>query len=643
MKNPFEIESQNEGQVTRGKNLGFDEAFLGLNADEPEVLEQERENINYRAMAAICLIAVLALGLRVTYLQAWKGGEYRALAEGNKLRVQYVLSPRGLITDREGKVIVANRPSFELNVVTGDLPTDPVVFEAILSQVASIVGKDPAELGESIAKMTPKSYQDQALVLNITKEQALILIARESEFPGFRADDTAIRDYKDAMAFTHLTGYSGKITAEELAEKEGQEYPLNDYIGKTGIEAWYEEYLHGQAGKKQSEIDAQGRFIKTLAEVPAEPGATVKLNIDYDLQKALYDSMVPVMEQFKADRAAAVATNPQTGEVLALISLPGFDSNMFARGITQAEYSALLSTGSNPFLNRVIGGTYPPGSTIKPVMAIAALSEGIVDTNTKILDDGVIRIGSYTYYGYERSGLGIMDIYSAVARSSDIYFYTVGGGNPKTSISEGLGPDRIAQYLRKFWTGQQLGIDLPNEKPGLVPDPAWKQAAKNEAWFLGNTYHYSIGQSDLLTTPLQVNNWTASIANGGKVMKPYIMREVVDATGRVIDSGKPEVLAENFVGPEYIKVAQDAMRQTVTDGSGRSLANIGVNIAGKTGTAQFISGNLTDTHAWFTSYAPFENPSIALTILVEDSGGGDRVAVPISKRFYEWWVANRNK
>jgi len=641
MSNPFEVESGSRGLVSRGKNLGFDEAFLGMNDEEPEVLEQEREDIDYRSLAALCLLAILALGLRVTFLQGVHGSQYRALAEGNKLRVQYILSPRGLITDRDGKVIAANKPSFELNVVTGDLPTDPDVFYAKVNEIAAIIEKDPEELKGAIAKMSPKSYQDQPLALNITKEQALILIARASQFPGFVAGDTAIRDYKDPLAFTHLTGYSGKINAAELAEREGKDYPLNDYIGKTGIEAWYEEYLHGQAGKKQSEIDARGNFIKTMAEVPPTPGHTVKLNIDYDLQKVLYDSMVSVMAKFSADKAAAVATNPQTGEVLALISMPAFDSNMFARGITQPEYSEIINNESNPLLNRVVGGTYPPGSTIKPVMAIAALSEGIVDTSTKILDDGLIRIGQYTYYGYERSGLGIMDVYSAIARSSDIYFYTVGGGNPGTAITEGLGPDRIAQYLRKFFTGRTLGIDLPGERAGLVPDPAWKQEVIGESWFLGNTYHYSIGQSDLLTTPLQVNNWTATIANGGKIMQPYIMREIIDETGKVVLRGESTVLGEVGINSEYIKVAQDGMRQTVTDGSGRSMANLGISIAGKTGTAQFINNNLTRTHAWFTSYAPFENPEIALTVLVEDAGGGDRISVPISKAVYEWWIANR--
>ena len=642
MPNPFEIETNvSTGRVQRGKNLGFDEAFLDLQMEESEVLEDERESINYRALSVFFMLCLLALGLRVSFLQGVKGYEYRALAEGNKLRVQYVLSPRGLITDRTGKVIASNIPSFELDAVTADLPADPQVFRNLVAEVARIVGKPPEELMENISRMAPNSYQNQPLVLNITKEQALVLISRAGEHPGFVAEDTAIRDYKDPYVFTHLTGYSAKINMQELAERAGLEYPLNDYIGKTGIELQYEEFLHGTAGKKQSEIDAQGNFKKTLAEVPSRSGDTVKLNIDYDLQKVLYESMRQVMDGRGNDKAAAVAVNPQTGEVLALISLPAFDSNMFARGITQKEYDAIINNGSNPLLNRAVAGTYPPGSTVKPMMAIAALSEGIVDTQTKILDDGLIQVGSYSYYGYERGGLGIMDIYSAIARSSDIYFYTVGGGNPKTAVTEGLGPDRIAGYLRKFNLGKTLGIDLPNEKPGLVPDTAWKEAVKKEAWFLGNTYHYAIGQGDLLTTPLQVNSWTATIANGGRVMRPYILNEITNAAGKVLKRGERQVISEGAFNAEYIKVVQDAMRQTVTDGSGRLLAALPVAIAGKTGTAQFISGNLTRTHAWFTSYAPADNPQIVITVLVEDSGGGDKVAVPISKAVYEWWAQNR--
>ncbi|OGF03585.1 MAG: penicillin-binding protein 2, partial [Candidatus Doudnabacteria bacterium RIFCSPLOWO2_12_FULL_49_8] len=509
-----------------------------------------------------------------------------------------------------------------------------------LDEIALILGQDAGSLAEQISKMIPDSYQEQVLAQNIVKDQALILIAKAGEFPGFVVENNAIRDYKEPLAFTHLTGYTGKITQAELEAHEFDNYALNDNIGKTGLEYQYEAYLRGINGKRQIEIDATGKFKGQLAEVPPVAGSNAELSIDFDLQTAVYQALSQVMKPLNAKRAAAVATNPQTGEVLALVSFPAFDSNMFARGISQAEFSELLNDQNNPMLNRVVAGNYPPGSTIKPMMAIAALTEGVVTPETKILDDGVIRIGSYTFYGYEHSGLGIMDIYSAIARSSDIYFYTVGGGNPNSEVT-GLGPERIAQYLRKFHVGEPLGIDLPGEKSGLVPDPAWKQTVKKEPWYLGDTYHESIGQGDVLSTPLQVNSWTATIANGGKIMQPYLLKQASGQDGRVLAEGQPKTLAENIFDPKFVKVVQEGMRQTITAGSARTLAGLPVAISGKTGTAQFDARDLTRTHSWFTSYAPAEQPQIALTIIVEAAGEGHSVALPAAKKVYEWWIANR--
>lgn len=642
MPNPFEIESKHLNQrITRGKTLGYDETFLDSQLIEPEVLEDERERLNYRALGIIFLIVLAALTIKVVSLQTVHGPYYRAVAEGNKLRTQAILAPRGLLLDRNGKTIAGSTPSFELDVITSLLPREPSQFEALLNQVSSVLNQDSGGLHEIIAGMIPDSYQQQVLVQNLSKEQALILISKSAELSGFVVEDNAIRDYKEPLAFAHLTGYTGKITQTELAAHSSEDYALNDYIGKTGIEAEYERYLRGINGKKQAEIDATGKFKGRLNEIAAVAGNNVELNIDFDLQQAVYDALVAVMKPLNAKRAAAVATNPQTGEVLALVSLPGFDSNMFARGITKQQFDELLTNPNNPMLNRVVSGTYPPGSTIKPMMAVAALSENIVTPQTKILDDGVIRVGSYTFYGYERAGLGLMDIYSAIAKSSDIYFYSVGGGNSKSVVKQGLGPDRIAAYFRKFHLGQILGIDLPSEKAGLVPDPAWKEQAKNEPWYLGDTYHEAIGQGDVLATPLQVNSWTATVANGGKVMQPYLLKQVVNASGEILARGKLQALAENIFDPQIIKVVQDGMRQTVTEGSGRALAGLGIAVSGKTGTAQFDARNLARTHSWFTSYAPSDNPQIALTIIVEGAGEGHSVAAPAAKQVYAWWIQNR--
>ena len=638
--NPFDQPNLVNKSIKSSKNLSFDEAFLDLQQEDPQAIEGEKDFTNHRVLILVMFLGFIFLIGQIFRLQVIKGEEYRSLAEGNKLRVQYVLAPRGLIIDAFGKIIAGNIPKFELDIFSPDLPKDPQEYELFKKSLSQVFGKTEAEIQDSLNALNRDSLELQLLFSNIEKDQALVLISRKQEFPGLIVQNTSIRDYKDPLQFAHLTGYSGKITSEELEANSQENYLFNDNIGKTGLEVYYEKYLRGIPGRKQTEVDAKGNFKKVLAEVPATPGNNLLLNIDYDLQAAIYKSLINILKRGSAKRAAAVATDPKTGKVLALISLPSFDSNWFAQGITTDQYNSLINNPNIPLLNRVVAGTYPPGSTVKPMLAGAALAEGVVKPETKILDDGVIRVGVYTFYGYRREGLGLMDIYSAIARSSDIYFYTIGGGNPKTNIS-GLGPDKIASWYRKFNLGSVLGIDLPHEKTGLVPDEAWKKEIKNEPWYLGNTYHVSIGQGDLLATPLQVNSWTATIANGGKIMRPYIVNKVVSNNGKTVFTQEPKVLSENFLDPQIVKIVQDGMRQTITEGSAQYLNALTLPVSGKTGTAQFDAKNLDRTHAWFTSYAPSNDPQIALTILVESGGEGSGVAVPVARDVYQWWADNR--
>ncbi|MBI2355719.1 MAG: penicillin-binding protein 2 [Candidatus Doudnabacteria bacterium] len=633
-KNPFEFKPTSK-KIRKTKDLSFEESFLDSQVAEPEVMDDERYRPNLNLLG---LILILCFGLilgRIYFLQAVRGEEFRNLAEGNKLRTNYVIAPRGLILDKTGKVIAGNIPSFELVANPSGFPKDEAELKSNISEVAAIINEDPAEIEKIIASSRQDNLGFLTIAQNISKEQALILMSRQDSFEGFVVENNPIREYKDPLVFSHLVGYTGKITRGELEEHAGENYLLNDNIGKTGLEIYYERFLRGIPGRKQIEIDARGSFRKTLPEVPAVAGSNLKLNLDYELETVLYEALTDIMKRGSAKKAAAIATEPATGKVLAYISLPSFDNNWFARGISTSEYESLINDKNIPLLNRVIAGAYPPGSTVKPMLAVAALTEGVVTPETKILDDGVIHVGNFTFYGYDRSGLGLMDIYSAIARSSDIYFYTVGGGNAKTSI-RGLGPEKLAEWYRKFGLGQPLGIDLQNEKGGLVPDPEWKLKTRNEQWYLGNTYHYSIGQGDLLVTPLQVNSWTATIANGGKLMRPYIVDEIEG-----VEKKTPVVLKENFLDSKWVRVVQDGMRQAVTAGSARSLDSLSISIAGKTGTAQFDARNPSRTHAWFTSYAPFEDPKIALTILVESGGEGSSVAVPVARQVYEWWAEHR--
>jgi penicillin-binding protein 2 len=457
--NPFEVKTNFNSRNfnSRKEKLGFEEILFDSQLEEPETVAEERFNINYRFLSAILVLCFLALFGRIYYLQAMKGEDYRVIAEGNKLRNQHILAPRGLILDKYGKVIAGNVPAFELVTIPNELPEDEGDLNFKLSSIAEITSANFDELKEMVGKLDRKSPHPTTLIQNLEKDPALVLIGRKNDFKGFAVQNNPIRDYKDAEIFAHVTGYTGKITADELKAVTG-DYLLNDYIGKTGLELQYESQLKGIPGSNQTEINAQGDFNKALPAIPAVPGNNVKLSIDYDLQHTIYNSVMQAMSKTRSKKGAVVATNPQTGQVLALISFPGYDGNMFARGIKQNEYSGLLNDSNTPLLNRVVSGTYPPGSTVKPMIAIGALSEGIVTPQTKILDDGLIRIGSYTFYGYRREGLGIMDVYSAIARSSDIYFYTVGGGNAKSTVKEGMGAENLAKWYRHFGLGSILGI-----------------------------------------------------------------------------------------------------------------------------------------------------------------------------------------
>ena len=377
----------------------------------------------------------------------------------------------------------------------------------------------------------------------------------------------------------------------------------------------------------------------------------MKLSIDAGLQERLYKGFT----DRGSTKGAAIAMNPKTGEILALVSVPGFNNNLFANGISTEDYKSLLENKNLPLFNRAISGTYPPGSTIKMVTAAAALQENVVTAKTIINDNGVLVINNqfnpsikYNFYGWKRNGLGPMNVKSAIAESSDIYFYTVAGGHPSSKI-EGLGAEKLASYYRRFGMGAITGIDIQGEKPGIVADPEWKASYFNNdpissKWYLGDTYHIAIGQGDMLTTPLQVAVWTAAIANNGTVNKPHLLKEVLTQSGEVVERPKLEKLINAQINPQHMKAIQEGMRENVigANGSGRQLAALSITAAGKTGTSQFDGADPSRTHAWFTSYAPYENPEIVITVLVEAGGEGHAAAVPIVKDALKWWADNRD-
>lgn len=640
MKDPFSIYNSKFDKSRSGSSLDWEEGAL-FHAEEPDDYYegQSTETKSGVYLAALTLIFAV-LGFRLGYLQIAHGSQYKALADNNRLRVQTILAPRGIIFDSQNQPLVENVPSFELVATPADLPQDKIL--ETLQNLSAFVTFDVNDVYNKIKQEGPKSFRVVSVAPNLPKDVALVFESKAGDFPGFSIENNPLRQYKEPQVFSHLLGYTGKITDKELASNSSDEYALNDYIGKSGLELSYESYLKGVQGRKQVEVDAKGNMKNVHGQVDPQTGDSLVLNIDGDLQRELYKDIVAKNGNKKA---AAVAINPQTGQVLALVSLPGFDNNLFSNGITQKDYSALINDPQKPLFDRAIAGTYPPGSTIKPTIAAAALQENVVTDQTKIFDNGDLVLGGYHFHGWKAGGLGSMDIRSAIAMSSDIYFYTVGGGQAALNIP-GLGPERLAKYDYLFGMGQKLGIDLPGEQPGVVASPEWKKQYFNDRasqlWYPGDTYHISIGQGDMLATPLQVAMWTATVANGGTLYKPYVLDKVVDNTGKVVLKNQPTVIRAGFIDPKNIEIVREGMRQTVTSGTARSLSTLPVTAAGKTGTAQFDAADPKATHAWFTAFAPYENPQIVITVLIEAGGEGSSAASPVVKDTLKWWADNRN-
>jgi penicillin-binding protein 2 len=435
---------------------------------------------------------------------------------------------------------------------------------------------------------------------------------------------------------SHLLGYIGIINEDELEEYGGEYSPI-DYIGKTGLENFWESSLKGVKGKKHIEVDALGREKKVISEKTSKDGYNLILSIDLELQKQAEKVLRTHLEKLGLKKGSVVILEPDTGQVLALVSWPSYDNNVFARGIKTGEYQEFLKDKSNPLFNRAISGEFPAGSTIKPIFAAAALQEGVISENTSFLSTGGLSISKWFFPDWKSGGHGITNVRKAIADSVNTFFYYIGGGYRDF---EGLGLDRLVEYSRKFGLGSQTGIDMKNEADGLVPTAEWKEEIKNEAWYIGDTYHFAIGQGDLLVTPLQVANFTNVFANRGKLMRPYLVTELrSDNNETVVQKIEPEIVRQDFIDDYNLEVVRQGMRQTVTQGSGRALNLLPVKVAGKTGTAQWSSQK--NNHAWFTGFAPYNNPELTFTVLVEEGGEGSEVAVPIVRDILAWYFRDK--
>jgi penicillin-binding protein 2 len=612
----------------RFQNLGkvktdFEEYEHQLTPLQEQILDQKTAKpVVFYILATIIFLLLIA---QTFNLQIIQGSKNRLLAEGNRLRIRQIPAPRGLIYDKNNTPLVENQSAFSLEIYPADLPKEQEKRQEIYKKVIELTGIDP----KAAEKIEAEKNKTESIILadKISGETALYWKMKLYGTPGVVLNLRPTRIYKSDAAMGHLLGYVGKINQDELQKLS--DYTIQSEIGKVGLEKFYEQFLRGQNGQEQVEVNAAGQTQRILSSVQPEQGNNLYLTLDYNLQKQVSDALSNQLNAQNLSKGVAIVINPQNGAILAMVSLPSYDDNLFSISRGPQDFQKLIQDPNRPLFDRAVAGQYPSGSSIKPMIASAALQEKVISSSTTINDkEGNIQIGQWSFPDWKAHG--IVDVKKAIAESCNVFFYTVGGGFGNI---KGLGVERIKKYLHLFGWGNTTGVDLPGEEKGLLPDPAWKKAAKGESWYIGDTYHLAIGQGDVLVTPLQLLNSIATIANGGTLYRPHFLSKITTIKGEELRFLDKDIIRSNFISKENLEVVQEGMRQTVTSGSGTSLSDLPVKVAGKTGTAQF--GKEGKTHAWFAGYAPYDNPQMAVIVLIEGGGEGYASAAPVARQIFQ--------
>jgi penicillin-binding protein 2 len=554
---------------------------------------------------------------------------YSNLAFQNR-SANFTLPPaRGIIFDKSGESLVKNIPQFDVIGVSKEVRSalkSNSIDLAQLSKTLSLKAEDLKSLLSSKAQEANIFF----LATDLTKEQVLAIQALSP--PGIYVIPDVQRVYIDGPQFSTVLGYVGKVNKDDLARDDY--YGATDSIGRLGIESKYETTLRGEHGRIFF-----GDTTNTI-NTAAQTGHNVVLNLDANLQRQVYDQLRNVLAGAGLSRGAAIIQNPQTGAVLAMVSFPGFDNNLFTKGLSQAQYDAIFNNPARPLFNRVVSGLYNPGSTIKPLMGLAALQEKVVTPNTTIQDCISISIPNpydksvvYTYRNW-REDYGAFDLRRAIAQSCDVYFYTVGGGYGNIS---GLGAERIDKYLTASLADKTLGIDLVGESHGFVPTPDWKEKTRGEPWYQGDSYNISIGQGDLSVTPLWLNSYISAIANGGTMYQPQMVNRIVDMNKNPVQIITPQSLEKLPFSDANLNEIKNDMRETVLSGTASVLKDLPVSAGAKTGTAEVVKGQ--SINSLFTVFAPFDHPQISMTVLVEGSHSNQGLAIRTANEVLKWYFS----
>ncbi len=631
--------------------------------------EIEKARGNFRLFRVAIIVAFSVLVLQLANLQIAQGEYYRQVADQNRYRLVETDALRGIIYDREGRILTRNIPSFNVSLIPADLPDGDAELEHILQTLSlllgvpletivennalDIVGKLPVDLGRPVSaprrkpglrELVKNGYRDPFTPIpiksNVPREIAFYLEEKHLDLPGVQVGLEPVREYPTAELMAHIIGYVGRIPREQFEEYREIGYAPADQVGLTGLEYAFERDLRGKKGTRYIAVDVAGREVNRYGEDLPIPGANLILTLDSEFQRSVEKILTRALRGARAKQGVAIVLDPRNGEVVAMVSLPSYDNNLFATGIAAEDYLALAQDPLRPLVNHAITGQYPPGSVFKLIPASAALQEKTVEANARVETPGIIWVPhkyfpddlsqAQPFYDWDKRGFGALNLREGIMLSSDIYFYKLVGGE-YPNFDTGLGVERLAAYMRLFGIGETTGIDLPGEASGLAPDPEWKRKTIGDVWTTGDTYNMAIGQGYVLSTPLQVAQFTAAVANGGRLYKPQLVLAITDANGALTRKIQPELIRQIPIDGLNLAIVQEGMRLAVTRGTAVKANLADVSVAAKTGTAEYygpkVNGHLP-THAWFTAFAPYENPQVVVTVFVAGGGEGSEVAAP---------------
>lgn len=591
---------------------------------------------------AIVGIALAVLG-QIFYLNIVQGGYYAARAQGNVAQYQETPSPRGIIYDRQGEPLVANKAAFEATLDARAFLSDSGTQSSTLDAVDRILGIAPDAVWAMLQQSEEQEFATPVVLVDDLSSSELVNLKALS-LSTIQIKSSFERSYLQGQAFASVVGYTGRVTKADL--QKNTKLTSQDFVGKAGVEQFYNDLLAGNPGVKVEFRNAQGKLLRSEDQSEPSIGASLHLTVDGGLQSYLYSRLASGLRSLGRQVGLALAIDPQTGQILSLVNLPGFDNNVFSHPASSTkEIQNLLTSSDKPLFDRVVSGFYNPGSTIKPLDGVAALKENVITPDRQIFSPGYLMVPNpynsstptkYLDWRYQ----GNVNLSSALAQSSDVYFYIVGGGSPAMTTPPvndasdygigGLGISRLYDWWQTFGLGKTTGVDLPNEAAGFLPTAQWKQDKDKTPWLLGDTYNVAIGQGNLLLTPLQLLSYIDAIGNGGTIYRPYLNASSTPYVNEDITSLLPQ-----------IEQVQKGMRAAVTSpqGTAFTLNGLPVDVCAKTGSAQVQ--NNTQENALFVGYAPCDHPRIALLILIENSKEGSLNAVPIAKDVFNWYYLNR--